>query len=85
MESSGSGFEKKGPSVACSVEGCHETFESKQSTRIHFRYHAEEEKRAALLAGVSELSTELGRPPTAGEMDELGPFSITTYQNYFSS
>lgn len=85
MESSDSGFEKKGPSVACSVEGCHETFESKQGARIHFRYHTEEEKRAALLAGVSELSTELGRPPTAGEMDELGQFSVTTYQNYFSS
>ena len=31
-----------------------------------------------------KLNTELGRPPTAGEMDELGHFSVTTYQNYFS-
>jgi len=30
------------------------------------------------------LNDDLSRPPTAGEMDALGRFSVSTYQNHFS-
>lgn len=72
-------------SIECLVDGCSEVFDSKHGARIHFRYHEETEKRTALLDGIIDLSDEKERPPTAGQMDEEGPFSITTYQNYFGS
>lgn len=69
----------------CVVDGCTEIFDSTRGARIHFRYHTEAEKRAALLDEIINLSSQKGRTPTAGEMDEDGPFSVTTYQNYFDS
>lgn len=72
-------------STRCPVDGCDEVFDTKHGARIHFRYHPDDEKREALLAALRELNDDLGQPPTAGEMDALGRFSVSTYQNYFST
>jgi hypothetical protein len=72
-------------STRCPVDSCDEAFDTKHGARIHFRYHSDDEKQEALLAGIRELNDDLGRPPTAGEMDAMGAFSVSTYQNYFST
>lgn len=72
-------------SYTCPVDGCEKLFSSRHGARIHFRYHTDEEKQSTLLTALVELHDELGRPPTPGEMDEIGSFSVTTYQNHFSS
>lgn len=71
-------------SARCPVDSCDEVFDTKHGSRIHFRYHPDDEKQEALLAGIRDLNDDLGRPPTAGEMDALGRFSVSTYQNHFS-
>jgi 5-methylcytosine-specific restriction endonuclease McrA len=71
-------------STRCPVDSCDEVFNTNHGARIHFRYHPDVEKQEALLAELRELNDDLGRPPTAGEMDAIGRFSVLTYQNYFS-
>lgn len=69
----------------CPVDGCEKSFSSRHEARIHFRYHTDVEKQATLLDALAELQNNLGRSPTPDEMDKNGPFSVTTYQNHFSS
>lgn len=73
------------PPWPCPVEGCDAVFDSKHGSRIHFRHHADDEKRSTLLGALGDLHDRFGRPPTAGEMDAVGAFSVSTYQSYFST
>lgn len=72
-------------SCSCPVKECDAVFDSKHGTRIHFRYHTEDEKRDALLNALREFHDDLGRTPTTGEMASSGVFSVTTYCNYYSA
>ena len=69
----------------CPVDGCEKSFSTRHGPIIHFRYHTDVEKQATLLTALEELHDKFGRPPTPDEMDKTGPFSVTTYQNHFSS